>query len=58
MLNQLKFINMPFVSEAQRRFMYLKHPEIAKRWEDKYGTPKNLPYHKAVMSELKKRVKK
>lgn len=23
---------MPFKSEAQRRFMYAKHPEIAKRW--------------------------
>jgi hypothetical protein len=25
---------MPFKSEKQRRFMYAKHPEIAKRWED------------------------
>ena len=23
---------MPFESEAQRRFMYAKHPEIAKKW--------------------------
>ena len=23
----------PFRSEAQRRFMYAKHPEIAKRWQ-------------------------
>lgn len=23
---------MPFKSEKQRRFMYAKHPEIAKRW--------------------------
>ena len=30
--------NMPFVSEAQRRFMYAKHPEIAKRWSKKYGS--------------------
>jgi hypothetical protein len=25
---------MPFKSEKQRRFMYAKHPEIAKRWKD------------------------
>lgn len=27
---------MPYASEKQRRFMYAKHPEIAKRW-DKEG---------------------
>jgi len=37
---------MPFKSEAQRRYLFMKHPSIAKRWADKYGTPKNLPYHK------------
>lgn len=29
---------MPFVSAKQRRFMYAKHPEIAKRWTAKYGS--------------------
>jgi hypothetical protein len=29
---------MPFKSEKQRRFMHAKHPEIAKRWEKKYGS--------------------
>jgi hypothetical protein len=29
---------MPFRSEAQRRYMWLKHPEIAKRWTHKYGS--------------------
>lgn len=29
---------MPFKSEKQRRFMYAKHPEIAKRWTKKYGS--------------------
>ena len=29
---------MPFKSEAQRRFLYAKHPEIAKRWTEKYGS--------------------
>lgn len=33
---------MPFVSEAQRKFLWMKKPEIAKRWAAKYGTPKNL----------------
>jgi len=32
---------MPFASEKQRRFMYARHPEIAKRWseEEKQGNP-------------------
>lgn len=35
---------MPFKSEAQRAYMYSKHPEIAKRWEKE--TPKDkLPEH-------------
>jgi len=25
---------MPYASEKQRRFMYAKHPEIAKRWDE------------------------
>jgi len=29
---------MPFKSEAQRRFMYSQHPDIAKRWQKE--TPK------------------
>lgn len=24
---------MPYASEAQRRFMYAKHPGIARRWD-------------------------
>jgi len=27
---------MPFKSERQRRFMWAKHPEVAKRWESEY----------------------
>ena len=33
---------MPFKSEAQRGFMFAKHPKIAKRWAEKYGS-KSLP---------------
>lgn len=29
---------MPFKSEKQRRFMFARHPEIAKRWTKKYGS--------------------
>lgn len=28
----------PFRSEKQRRFLYAKHPEIAKRWGSEYGS--------------------
>lgn len=34
---------MPFKSEAQRKYLFMKHPGIAKRWERKYGIPGNLP---------------
>lgn len=33
---------MPFKSEAQRRYMYKNMPELAAKWEKKYGS-KNLP---------------
>jgi hypothetical protein len=29
---------MPFKSVKQRKFMYAKHPDIAKRWTKKYGS--------------------
>lgn len=29
---------MPFRSEAQRRFMWARHPEIAERWTKEYGS--------------------
>ena len=29
---------MPFKSEKQRKFLWAKHPEIAKRWTKKYGS--------------------
>jgi len=36
---------MPYKSEAQRKFMHAKHPEVAKEWDKKYPTPKKLPEH-------------
>lgn len=29
---------MPFRSEKQRRFLWWKYPEIARRWTKKYGS--------------------
>lgn len=28
---------MPYRSEKQRAFMHAQHPEIAARWDEKYG---------------------
>jgi hypothetical protein len=28
---------MPFRSKKQEKYMWANHPEIAKKWEDKYG---------------------
>jgi hypothetical protein len=29
---------MPFKSERQRKYLWAKHPKIAKRWTAKYGS--------------------
>ena len=29
---------MPFRSEQQRRYMYAKHPQIAREWTARYGS--------------------
>lgn len=29
---------MPYRSAKQRAYMHIRHPEIAKRWDEKYGT--------------------
>ena len=36
---------MPFKSKAQQKYMFAKHPKLAKRWAKKYGVSKNLPEH-------------
>lgn len=36
---------MPYVSEKQRRFMHVRHPDIAARWDEEYGG-KIQPKHK------------
>lgn len=29
---------MPFKSEKQRRYLWMKRPDIAKKWSHKYGS--------------------
>ena len=29
---------MPYRSDKQRAFMHIHHPEIASRWDEKYGS--------------------
>ncbi len=29
---------MPFKSEAQRKYLWANHPEIAKRWTNEHGS--------------------
>ena len=29
---------MPFKSTKQRRYLWAKHPKVAKRWTKKYGS--------------------
>ena len=36
---------MPFKSQAQRGWMYVHHPEMAKRWEKETRKGKKLPKH-------------
>ena len=37
---------MPFQSEAQRRFLWMHHPEVAQKWVDEGAASKGLPMHK------------
>lgn len=46
---------MPFKSEAQRKLLWAKHPDIAKKWAHEYPGQKNLPKHvkKSPMDKFK-----
>lgn len=35
----------PYKSRAQLGLMHAKHPEVAAKWDKKYGVPKGLPDH-------------
>ena len=50
---------MPFRSEKQRRYLWAKHPDIAKRWAKEYPeSNKNLPMYKKDKPEEDKPVNK
>lgn len=36
---------MPFKSNAQRRFLFANHPEIAKKWAKEFPNQGVLPEH-------------
>lgn len=46
---------MPFQSKSQQRYLWMKHPDIAKRWAAESPTPKSLPEKK---KKIKIKVKK
>lgn len=47
-----------FKSQAQRRYMYAKHPDIAKEFEAKTPKGKKLPeHHNVAMNILNRRSK-
>lgn len=50
---------MPFSSEAQRKFMWARHPEMAKHWEEVTPKDKKLPDHvkKKVAAATQARLK-
>lgn len=46
---------MPFKSEDHRRYMWANHPEIARRWAEKYGsTPQPSARDRESLKGLKK----
>jgi hypothetical protein len=44
---------MPFRSQKQRRYLWLKHPDIARKWNKKYGS-KIVPSGKKKKKKTKK----
>jgi len=45
---------MPFKSKSQMRFLYAKHPEVAKEFAEKTKSIAKLPEKKEKFSKLKK----
>ncbi|MDD2493958.1 MAG: hypothetical protein PHE29_02080 [Tissierellia bacterium] len=48
--------NMPFKSQAQRAYMYAKHPKLAKEFESE--TPKGKKLPKKLTKKVSKKGKK
>lgn len=49
---------MPWKSEAQRKFMYARHPEIAKRFQEHTPKGTKLPEHVGDKKKMRKHEKK
>ena len=49
---------MPFQSQAQARFLWAKHPDIAQKWSDEGYTQKGLPMHAHSGGDHLKKVKR
>lgn len=45
---------MPFKSEAQKKYLFMKKPKLAHKWAKKYGIPKNMPKHKNLNKMIMK----
>lgn len=45
---------MPYKSSAQRAYMHIHHPDIAKRWDKEYGGGGKLPRHVGKKKKRKK----
>lgn len=47
--------DMPYKSKAQRAYLHIHEPEIAKRWDKEYPNQKNLPKHVKPKKKTKKK---
>ena len=45
--------NMPFKSEAQRRYLWAKEPQVAEKWAHEYPDQKGLPEHVKKETHMK-----
>lgn len=43
---------MPFESEAQRRFLWMKHPQVAEKWAHEYPNQGTLPRYKNAQEKV------
>jgi len=50
---QEKEVAMPFKSEKQRRYMWMKHPKIAKRWAEEEKVKEKKSFVKASRRKKK-----
>ena len=48
---------MPFKSQAQRRFLYARHPKVAEEFEEKMPKGKKLPKKLHQLAAVKRKSK-